>query len=118
MSAETQLYATLSAHAGLTALVGTRIYPDAIPENSALPAVVYIRANTVPTYSIGGVLLCEEVRLALSGWSKTRAEAEAVADQVQAALQASGNPITDRNSGFDNEVGLYAVTIDVEWFIA
>ena len=41
MSAETALYAVLAAYAPLTALVSTRIYPDAIPEDKPLPAVVY-----------------------------------------------------------------------------
>jgi len=42
MSAESELYAALSGHAALTALVSTRIYPDAIPEDQPLPAVVYL----------------------------------------------------------------------------
>jgi hypothetical protein len=48
MSAETELYAALSGAAGITALVGSRIYPDAIPEEVALPALVFSRQATEP----------------------------------------------------------------------
>lgn len=116
MSAETELYAALSGRAGLTALVGTRIYPDAIPENASLPAVVYVRSNTTPYYNIGGLLLAEDVKFSLTAWSESRTQAEAVADQVRLALNGAGNPITDRSSGFDAEVGLFAVTLETDWF--
>lgn len=116
MSAETQLYAALSGRTELSSLVGTRIYPDAIPENSPLPAVVYVRASTNPTYTIGGQLVCEDVRMAVTVWATSRTEAEAVADQVRSAINVAGHPIVDRSSGFDNEVGLFAVTIETDWF--
>ena len=118
MTAEAQLYAALSGRAGLTALVGTRIYPDALPENVPLPAVVFVRASTNPTYTICGVIVCEDVRLAITGWAKTRTEAEPVGDQIRLALEATGNQITDRSSGFDNDVGLFAVTIEFDMFIS
>jgi len=116
MSAETQLYAALSGWTGLTDLVANRIYPDAIPENVDLPAVVYVRAGTNPTYTIGGALVCEDVRMAVTVWAPTRTEAEAVADQVRLAIDGSGNPVANRSGGFDNEVGLFAVTIETDWF--
>jgi len=116
MSAESQLYAALSGRAGLAALIADRIYPDAIPEKKPLPAIVYIRASTSPTFTIGGVLICEDVRFSVTAWAATREAANAVADQVAAALMQSGNPPVDRSSGFDGETGLYAANIDVDWF--
>lgn len=116
MSAETELYSSLSGMTGLASLVGSRIYPDAIPENSALPAVVYMRTGTNPTYTIGGVLVCEEAALSITAWADSRSVAESVADQIQSAVSASQNPATGRSSGFDNEVGLFAVTIETTWF--
>lgn len=118
MSAETDLYAALSGRAGLTALVSLRIYPDAIPEGDALPAVVYQRASTDPVTTIGGSTMAESVRFEISAWADTRASAEAVADQVSSAVSGSGNPFTDRTSGFDGECGLYAVTVSCDWWHA
>lgn len=116
MSAETELYALLSGAPGLTALVGARIYPDAIPEDAVLPAVVYARASTEPVLSVSGHKFAETARLTISAWAKTRTSAAAVGDQVEAALLAAWQPALDRSSVFDGEVGLYAATVASDWF--
>ncbi|MCB1900820.1 MAG: DUF3168 domain-containing protein, partial [Rhodocyclaceae bacterium] len=46
MNAETRLYEILTAHSPLTALVATRIYPDAMPANTTYPAIVFSRSST------------------------------------------------------------------------
>lgn len=116
MSAETELYAALSGSAGLAALVSTRIYPDGIPEGSALPAIVYARASTNPVYGIGNQRFGEFARMAITAWATTRANADAAADEIQDALADSGNLPVDRSAGFDNETGLFAVSVECEWF--
>lgn len=116
MSAETELYAVLSGAAGLTALVGNRIYPDAIPEDAALPAVVYARASTEPVLSVSGQKFAETARLTISAWAKTRTAAAAAGDQIEAALLAAWQPALNRSSVFDGEVGLYAATVESDWF--
>ena len=116
MSSESDLYTALSGRAGLTALVSTRIFPDAIPEGDALPAVVYQRASTTPVTTIGGVTLAEDVRFAITAWADTRATAESVADQIAAAIAGLGNPYADRSTGYDPECGLYAVTVECDWW--
>lgn len=116
MSSESDLYTALSSRAGLTALVSTRIFPDAIPEGDALPAVVYQRASTAPVTTIGGVTLAEDVRFAITAWAATRASAESVSDQVAAAIAGVGNPYADRSTGYDPECGLYAVTVECDWW--
>lgn len=113
MSAESQLYAALSGHAGLGALVGTRIYPDAMPEGTAYPALVYTRIGTDPTYTIGGTLVCEDVSLQMQCWATTRESSNAVAAQVVAALAAAGERHAGQQSAIDPEDGLYAATVDV-----
>lgn len=40
------IYSVLAADAGVSALVGTRIYPVMIPQTSAFPAIVYIVSTT------------------------------------------------------------------------
>jgi len=115
MSSESDLYAALTARAGLTALVGTRIDPDAIPEGRALPAIVYQRASTTPVTTIGGVEVAEDVRFAITAWAETRTAADAVADQIAAAIATAGSPTADRTTGYDPECGLYACTIECDW---
>lgn len=116
MSAETDLYAALSAHPDLAALVGGRIYPDAMPEGEALPAVVYQRSSTAPVTTISSVTVAEEVLFAISAWAETRESAEAVANYVAEAIAAAGDPYTDRTGGFDPECGLFVATIECDWW--
>lgn len=116
MSAETDLTAILAARSLLTALVATRIYPDAAPEGKTVPLVVYQRASTTPITTIGSETVAEEVRFAITAWAKSRTEAEAIGDEIKAALAASGNPYQDRSAGIDAETGLFACAIEADWF--
>ena len=116
MSAETDLYAALSGRASLTALVGTHIYPDAIPEGDTLPAVVYQRGGTEPITTLQNQTVAEQVRFGITAWSKSRITADAVADEIVTAISGASNPLADRSSGFDSEMGLHAVTVECEWW--
>jgi len=116
MSAESDLYAALTARAALTALVSTRIFPDVIPEGCLLPAIVYQRASTAPVTTIGSVTVAEDIRFVITAWAETRTAADAVASEIVPALASSGNPSVDRSTGFDPECGLYAATVDVDWW--
>ncbi len=116
MSSETDLYAALAASTALAALVGNRIYPDAIPEDKAPPAVVYQRANTTPVTTISGQTLAEEVRFSVTAWAKTRATADAAGDAIAAALAIAEHPYADRSAGIDTETGLFATAVEVDWF--
>ncbi len=116
MSAESELYAALSGHAPLTALVSTRIYPDAIPEDKALPAVVFSRAGTDPVFTVHGLAVAETVRFQIAAWGATRTAAQTAADAVQGALNAAKFPPVNRSSAFDGELGLYADVVETDWF--
>lgn len=118
MSAETELYAVLSAAAGLTALVSTRIYPDILPEEYQLPAVVYTRSGTDPVITIHGGNLGDFVDLQINAWGKTRASAAAVAVQIEAALVSAKFPKTNRVSGIDEDLALFVESISATWFVA
>lgn len=118
MSAESELYAALTGLPALTALVSTRIYPDAIPEDVTLPAVVTARQGTEPVIGIGGVKFGEFAQMIVSAWAPTRTLAESIGDQITEALRIAGNPVTNRAGSYDEETGFFAVTIDVTWFIA
>jgi hypothetical protein len=116
MSAESDLYATLANNVALNALVDGRIYPDAIPEDADLPAVVFGRESTPPVVTIHGTKVAEFVNFKISAWAEKREQAEEVGDLMAAAMQAEGESPTDRNSGADIETGLYAATLQYEIF--
>lgn len=116
MSAESDLYAALAGHAPLTALVSTRIYPDAIPEDKPLPAVVYSTEAAAPEWCLNDTAAATAYRFRIVAWGTTRTAAGGVGDQVVAALLVAGVPYDNRFSGFDAEVGQYADVTEITWW--
>lgn len=111
MNAETRLYEILTAHAPLAALVSTRIYPDAMPENTTYPAIVFARASTEPIVMLSGVADGELATLTVESWSKTRSAAADVADAVQSALQVELESIETATAVYDPETDLHGVSM-------
>ena len=117
MSAETSLYSLLSGAAGVTALVSTRIYPDVLPVDAVYPSIAFSRANSEPTYSLGGVYYGTNVELSIGCWSDSRTSADAVALAVRNAIPGSAFVHTDGpEAAYDPATHLFASTITVAFF--
>lgn len=121
MSVETDFRAALAARAQLTALVGTRIALSAVPEDEALPLVVF-SARHDPDRSLDGDVMIDQVTVTVQCWGRTAAEAAQVAAEVEAALDAhdaaSANVCTwveSRADAHDGELGLDAQILTVMW---
>ena len=113
MSAESDLYAALTADAPLAALVGERIYPDAIPQDEPLPAVVFV-ALAEPEFGLDNTLLATRTVFSIGCWAATRTSATAVAEAVKAVLVAQDLTWAGPENGFDPEVGAYSATLDTD----
>lgn len=116
MSAEEDLFAMLSTFPGLQAEVGENVFPDVIPEDNALPAVVYARIDTNTINTIGGARVAEDVRFRIEAWAETRTRAEAVADQMALALQAGGETVDNRSVAVDPKEGVYGTALETVLF--
>ena len=116
MSAETTLNATLLADAGVSAIVGDRIYPDLSPQTAALPAVAYVRDRTEYAQSIDGTLHGQDAVLQIFCMAKGRAQAEQLADAVVLAVLPVWFVPTDRRSEFDPEAEVWAAVLVVSYF--
>jgi len=89
MNLSESVYARLIAHAGTAALVGTRVYPYALPQTPTLPAISY-QLTSEPTEHVQ----CETGSTTKRGkiramcWSESWSGAIALAAQVEDALDA------------------------------
>jgi hypothetical protein len=93
VSVEGTLSTYLSAYAGLTALVlssdgTTRVYASQAPQGAARPYVVHFPVSGPYDQTLTGRSGAREIHEQLSCFGGTLASAEAVADQVEAALEA------------------------------
>jgi len=82
------VFQRLAGFAGLSALVGSRIYPDVAPDNATAPYVVY---QTQAPIDLGGDM--DEsgdlvtTRAQVDAWAAKRSQADKVAKQVRRALR-------------------------------
>lgn len=86
---EQTLYTVLSTNVAVAALVSTRIYPLLMPQNTAMPCVVYQRISSVPVTSINGDSGLDSVRIQVSCWAGTFAGAKGLASAVRSAVDGS-----------------------------
>ena len=117
MSAETDLRTLLLATTAVTALVGTRVAADRIEQGSTRPFVVFSRTGTTPYETIDKQLLASQVALDVQCWADTRAQADAVANAVAAAVRGTPTQmVLQRSSAYDSELDLEATMLSVEWW--
>ena len=122
MSAETQLYSTLSNAAAVTAIVGsgsaTRIYPDFIGQTIVCPAIVYRRAETENVRTIhSSAILASLVTLEI--WcmaTSARAGADALADAVETALASSTFAVVNRRAEFDADTETFVTVLTASYW--
>jgi hypothetical protein len=81
----TGLVTYLKAHAGLSALIDTRLYPSVLPEARAFPDVVYQVFTSPQTRYSGTVTAQPYIRFAC--WSYTHTLSWQVAEQVRQSLE-------------------------------
>lgn len=105
------LVVKLKATAGLTALVGQRIFPDEIPQGTTLPAVFYITVSDIKLYTHDGLSYQESPMIQISTYASTRNSAAVVAEQIKTALVdfvGTLSGITIQRIGLINEIpGMY-----------
>ena len=84
---EEVIVATLTDHVGLSALIGSRVYPDQLPQRPTLPAVTYQRVSTkfYPTRDESHASL-ERPRFQFDVWANSKANCRNVAQQLRSAI--------------------------------
>ena len=96
MSIDVALFSRLTGHAGLSALIGTRAFPGALPQSTSYPALVYARAGGARHQAMGAYTGLSSLRYQVDVWASTAASLHAVRAQVLAALdrwRQSGPPV-------------------------
>lgn len=122
MSAEADFRAVLLAASGVTALVGTRVALNAVPQDVALPYIVFSATHT-PQQELGGPAE-DQTTLNVECWAADALGAIALADAVEAAIEAyddtapGGLSVTvlERTNAYDPDLQLDGVTLTVEWW--
>ena len=83
---ETVLLRMLQEDAGLSALVGSKVFPLFIPSGNYLPCVTFQRLGGRPANTLSGASGMEEIALQIDVWARDYDEAKA----MRAAMSPSG----------------------------
>ena len=87
---ESVLLRMLQEDAGLSALVGSKVFPLFIPSGNYLPCVTFQRLRGRPANTLSGASGLEEIDLQIDVWARDYDEAKAIAKAVRAAMPSSG----------------------------
>lgn len=121
------VYAILSVHTGLTALVGARVYPLVAPQNTGKPYVTYQLVAGDPLHTLGTDPGDGEALYQVDCWATDNPGAIAVAAQVKAALKDyTGEPAgvtvdrivgpEDQRSEYEPDTKLFRRSLDFRIF--
>ena len=118
------LFTYLSGHAGLSALVGDKIYPDQVPQKVEAPYVCFYEIYREKIYSHQGYSNSGIYSIQITCSASTKIEARAIADQIAAAMEAwtaasdqIGHVFQEgENAGWEDSRGLYYIDLDFDVF--
>lgn len=123
MTIEQDVYDVLAAHAGLTALVSTRIYQMAFPSGTAFPCVTFQMISEPTEQVVTGAIVGSSPRFQLTAWADDRDDASEVAEQLKLAavsgigtfkdVTVQGGPATH-----EADAGLFRRSVDAILLVA
>ena len=122
------IYNILSTTGNVSALVGTRIFPNVAPQTTAFPFIIYDVTGVEPTNTKDGVSTLDTNDVMISVYSNTYSEASSLAQLVRIAMDRlptntyAGEDIQSSefqgyNDIFDNtsgNAGIYRKALDFE----
>lgn len=86
MNIEEVLVKKLLNHAGLKALIGSKIYPEEIPQGTQLPAVFWIKVSDIKDHFLTGQSNLERPIYQFTAQANSKGAVKPVAEQIKAAL--------------------------------
>ncbi len=120
MSVEADLYTRLTGHAGLSALAGTRVYPQVAPQDVTLPYLVYHRISGPVLHTFARGAPATQARFQFDAYAASALSAQQVATQLRTALIAmTGDTVTvhevliaSSHSDYERETALFRESVD------
>ena len=120
---EQMLVKQLQASPAVTALLGTRIYPQVAPQNTTADYVTYELLSGHPFQDHGGSGGLHRARMSFLSHSATYAGAKAVVAAIRAALDGFSGTMQgvavgsclqemEADAGFDDELRMHVVVVD------
>lgn len=116
MSVQSDIFTALGNYAGLSAMVGVRIYPDVADQEAITPRLVWQEIAGIPQNGLDGHNSLDNYRIQVTSWATKGTTARNVDEQVRLAMAAAtafkSICVDVRSLGFEPETKLYGVQSD------
>lgn len=110
MSVESDVYTAITGDAGMSALIGTRLYPGVIPQQATYPAAAYFVVSEVPAASHG----CVEVRVQVSLFATTYAGVVALRSALVSLIESVSHWRYETGpDNYEDDLSLHMKPVDV-----
>jgi hypothetical protein len=83
---EQAVVSALEDSASVSALVGTTILPNVIPQDDQLPAVTYCLMTGVEAFHLGGTSGMATARIRFRAWSRDKTESARIVEAIRSTL--------------------------------
>lgn len=123
---EAGIYSRLTAHAGTSALVSTRVYPVQAPQNPTYPYIVYTRTDTSPVSSLIEDTTLNSSFVSIDCFASSFSGVKSLSLQVISALKryhgTSGGVVIEdaflrgESHGYDPDLDIYQIALSFEVF--
>ena len=80
------IYTILTEDAGVSAVVGTRVYPQVAAQGAAFPFVVYLLQDNTPSDTKSGVSTLDEIRYDIVAAAETYSALSSLTERIRLAL--------------------------------
>lgn len=120
MSYQSDIFDAITGAAPVTALISTRLYPDAAPGTAAAPFAVYQIVSSYGTTTHDGDRDYFHPLVQISCWAKTRPQATSLAAKIRAAIEGFTLPgdsetfltFSNESGDRDQETGLFGEILE------
>ena len=80
------IYSILTENAGVSAIVGNKVYPQIAAQGAAFPFVVYVLQDNSPSDTKSGPSTLDEVRYDIVAAAETYADLSSLTERIRLAL--------------------------------
>lgn len=112
---ETKVFNCLTTSTVITGQFSTRIYPSVLPQQTAYPALTYVRVSCNYENDFQGSCTLENPVLAVDVWAGTYKQAKELAKNVQDAISSASDFKSIRigmSDFYEDETSIYRITMD------
>ena len=80
------IYTILTENAGVSAVVGNKVYPQIAAQGAAFPFIVYVLQDNSPSDTKSGVSTLDEIRYDIVAAAETYASLSSLTERIRLAL--------------------------------